>query len=160
MTSVPPRVWRFPGYLRAFAVLDAVGFNAIAFAPGDKPWWADVFFSVFGLCFGAGFLWPRVVLTADELEIRNWYKPRRVTLAEIVAVRPGRAGLAITRIDGSVVYATALQKGIGTQLLRIRTRTDDACDAITASAPPVEDPRWTPPSTSAPRGANKHYRRP
>jgi hypothetical protein len=140
------RAWRMPWVLRAFGVLFMpclvfvcyVAFRQWSLGDPGTPLWVAMLVTasciLLGSMFYAYFLRPQVVLSDDELEIRNWGNHRRVPLAGVVDAASGPGGTAFRLADGAQIGATALQKGLGADLLKIQTRTDRAVATILAAA--------------------------
>lgn len=87
----------------------------------------------FGM-FCTAFFRPRLVMTEDELELRDWFKTKRVRLADIVDAQVNPGGTVFLLNRGSTVGTSVLQKGVGAQLFRMHTRTDRIVGMILAAA--------------------------
>ncbi|WP_158244945.1 PH domain-containing protein [Verrucosispora sp. ts21] len=77
---------------------------------------------------------PAVILTDNDVTVRNPSGSRRVPLDEVVMVEPGYGGLTITTASGDPVVAWAVQKSNLAKWKGWHTRADDVAATIMSAS--------------------------
>ena len=77
----------------------------------------------------------RVILSGEELIVRNPFKTHRLPLLRVKSVEPGYSGTVFTMYGGSRVTAWAVQKSNIATWTKKRTRADEMVDAVVAGRP-------------------------
>lgn len=127
------RVWKVSSLGRSAAVVWVVLLTVYAVVVGGPATGTVVLVIGAVLAWRAAF-WPALILTANDVTVRNPWGTSQVPLRDVAGAGGGYAGLSIQRRSGGTVTAWAVQKSNAAKKSGRTTRADEVTAAIMAAA--------------------------